>query len=307
MRNDDDRWNPDSPTAIERYLSERQEISVRYGMDVDGTVEWINGGTFWLSEWNTPANGIEADFTARNAVEFMGATYKGMRVGTLYDIAIAAFEEADIPKMRDGSNRYVVDETLRNISTDFSNDTTQYRISEVLQMIAHAGNCVFYQDRDGAIHLELWNQIYSDCIITPDISYSHPEYTFNKPLKAISVGYGSNNESYELEYSSIGEIQTVSNPLITTRDDAARVANKALEILRNRKVISGDFRADLRMDALDNVVVVSKYSTNIIGITNVSYSTSGGAFRGKYTGRVVSVKLNPVTVYSNEFYANEIW
>lgn len=307
LRNDDDRWNPDSPVATERYLAERQEVSVRYGMDVDGEIEWIDGGTFWLSEWNTPSNGIEADFTARNAVEFMGAIYKGVRVGTLYDVAIAAFEEANIPKMKDGSNRYVVDESLRNISTDFSNDTTQYRVSEVLQMVAHAGNCVFHQTRDGKIRIEPWVQSYEGYVIGPDISYSHPEYTFNKPLKVVSVEYGVDGETVELEYSSTGETQTIKNPLLIDRGDATKVGRKALEILMNRKVVSGEFRSDLRVDALDSVIVVSKYSTNIIGITNVSYNTSGGAFRGKYTGRVVSVKLNPVEVYSDEFYANEIW
>lgn len=307
LRNDDDRWNPDSPMATERYLAERQEISLRYGMDVDGEIEWIKGGTFWLSEWNTPSNGMEADFTARNAVEFMGAIYKGVRKGTLYDIAVAAFEEANIPKTSKGSNRYFVDQSLRNLSTDFSNDTTQFRISEILQMVAHAGNCVFYQNRDGEIKIEPWSQTYEGYIITPDISYSHPEYTFNKSLKRVSVNYGSDSGSVDLDYSSTGEIQTVSNPLISTKDDATRVGQRALEILQNRKVISGDFRADLRMDALDCMIVTSKYASNIIGITNVSYKTSGGAFRGQYIGRVVSAKLNPVNVYSGEFYANEIW
>lgn len=307
LRNDDDRWNPESPTGSEKYLSERQEVSLRYGMDVDGKVEWISGGTFWLNEWNTPSNGMEADFTAQCAIGFMGAVYKGVRTGTLYEIAVSAFEQAALPRMKNGSNRYFVSESLQEYTTDFSSEDTSYLISEVLQMVAHAGNCVFYQDRNGMVCIEPWKRVYSGYVIDPNISYTHPEYSFNKPLKAISIEYGPNKENVELEYSSTGEVQTVNNPFVRTESDANRVAEKTFEILQNRKVVSGDFRADLRMDALDNILVTSKYSTNVVGITEVEYSTTGGAFRGKYTGRVVSIKLEPVNVYSNEFYSNEIW
>ena len=307
LRNDDDRWNPELPTGAERYLAERQEVSLRYGMDVDGVIEWIPGGTFWLNEWNTPSNGMEADFTAQSAIGFMGAAYSGVRSGTLYDIAVSALEQASLPKMSDGSNRYIVSEKLREYTTDFSSENTSYLISEVVQMVAHAGNCVFYQDRNGIIHVEPWNQVYSGYVVDPNISYTHPEYTFNKPLKTVSVEYGSEKESVELEYSSTGEIQTVSNPFVRTETDATRVAKRTLEVLQNRKVVSGDFRADLRMDALDNIIVTSKYSKNVVGVTEVEYSTTDGAFRGKYTGRVVSIKLEPVNVYSDEIYSNEIW
>ena len=71
LRNEDSRWNPENPTGAERYMMERQEVSVKYGMTVNGVTEWIEGGHFWLSGWSTPANGIEASFTARDVLEFM--------------------------------------------------------------------------------------------------------------------------------------------------------------------------------------------------------------------------------------------
>ena len=307
LRNDDDRWNPDSPTGAERYLLEQQEIRIRYGMNIDGTIEWVKGGTFWISEWNTPTNGIEADFTARDAVEFMAGKYTGSRVGTLYDIAVAAFEEADLTVLDNGEKRYVVDESLKNISADFSTENSDYVISEVLQMVAHAGGCVFYQDRNGVVHIEPRNVTYSGYRISEDISYTHPEYTINKPLKAVAVDYGTEKQSVSVEVSSLGEVQTVTNPLVMTREDAVRVGNTAAELLKNRKVISGDFRADLRLDALDNVMIISKYASNIIAVTDIEYATTGGAFRGKYTGRVVSIDLESIPVYSDEVRLNEIW
>jgi hypothetical protein len=305
LRNDDNRWNPDNPKGVEKYLIEQQEMKVRYGMDVNGTIEWIPGGTFWLSEWDTPANGMEAVFTARDAIGFMEIAYTGPRSGTLYDIAIAALTEADLPLLEDGSDRYIVDEVLREIPTDFTGDN-EYTVSEILQMIAHAGGCVFYQDRNGVIHIERWKKNYSDYIIEPSISYSHPEYTINKPMKALSVGYGNDNQRAVVTVASRGEIQTIDNPLITTEADAIRVGEIAKEILENRKVVSGEFRADLRMDVLDGVIVTSKYASNIVGITDITYSTKGGAFRGTYTGRSISVSFDSSNYYSNEIYLGEV-
>ena len=77
LRNDDSRWNPDSPQNENMYLLNQQEIHLRYGMDINGQVEWIDGGggIFWLDEWNTPNNGIEASFTARDGFTFMNQDY----------------------------------------------------------------------------------------------------------------------------------------------------------------------------------------------------------------------------------------
>lgn len=305
LRNDDARWNPDTPTGSEKYLMERQEIRVRYGMRVNGGIEWIKGGTFWLSEWSTPSNGMSASFTARDALEFMDEVYDGVRSGTLYDIAITALTQAALPAYDDGGERFVVDDVLKDIETDFSEDTSEYTVAQVLQMIAHAGCCVFYQDRDGIVRLEPWKEIYSGYMIEPIISYKHPEYTISKPLKAVSVHYGDENK-VNLEVSPNGAVQTVENVMIRTIDDARRVAEKARDILENRKVISGDFRADVRLDALDNIIVTSKYASNVIGITDIKYSTTGGAFRGTYTGRVVSINLKPADRRSNEFYLGEV-
>lgn len=307
LRNDDNRWNPDSPLGAESYLAEKQEVKVRYGMALDGGVEWIKGGTFWLSEWNTPTNGIEVNFVARDAIAFMTDIYRGVMSGTLYDIAVAAFEEADLTTLEDGSVRYIVDDSLRDITTNLSSDNSEYTIAEILQMVANAGDCVFYQDREGLIHIEPRNRSYSGYTIDPTISYTHPEYEMNKPLKAVSVKYGSEGESAYVEVSSRGEIQTVENPMIVTRNDALRVGGTAAEVLTNRKVMSGDFRADLRMDVLDNIMVISKYASNIVAVTDVSYATTGGSFRGRYTGRVLTINLETNHVYSNEVYSGELW
>ena len=285
LDNSTGRWNPNNPAGMERYLLERQKLDVRYGMTVDGMTEWINGGTFWLSEWNTPANGIEASFSARDALDFMNEVYTGVRSGTLYDIATEAFEQANLPASSNGS-RYYVDETLRGMTTDFSEEQTNYTIHDILQTVAHAACCVFYQDRDGIVRIEPHNDAQTDYVINKFRAYAHPEIEISKPLKAVSVSYGDKQETTVVVGSS-GEVQTVSNEFIQTAESAQKVANRTADVLKGRKTISGEFRADPRLCALDVVTVESKYADNKVAITDIKYTTSGGAFKGTYTGRIV--------------------
>ena len=284
LRNDEAQWNPDNPMGMERYLLERQLVKVRYGMTVDGNTEWIDGGQFWLSEWSTPANGMEASFTAKDALDFMHEIYTGRRSGTLYEIATAAFVQADLPVMPDGSARYVVDTSLKNYSTDFSGQDDEYTVAEVLQMTAHMACCVMYQDRSGRVQLRPHQSVLTDYLIDRNVSYAHPEYEISKPLKAVVVSYGDAKATISVGTS--GEVQTVDNPFVTTLSNAQRGGEAAKARLKGRKTISGEFRADPRLDVLDVITVESKYADNTVTITDVTYSTSGGAMRGTYTGRV---------------------
>ena len=286
LDNSTDLWNPNNPTGAERYLLEQQKIEALYGMRVGGTIEWIQAGTFWLSEWNTPSNGLEVSFTARDAITFMNDVYSGPRSGTLLAIATAALEQANLPVMQDGSARFVLDAALASQTTDFAENDTDYTIAEVLQMVAHMACCVLYQDRNGVIHLEPRSTTLSDYSIRQKISYSHPEFEISKPLKAVQVSYGE-SESYLLPVASSGEVQTVDNVFVKTSSAAQQIAEATAAVLRGRKSISGDFRADPRLDALDIVTVESKYAENAVVISDIKYSTTGGSLRGTYTGRVV--------------------
>ena len=305
LRNEDKRWNPDNPQNAGQYLLNQQELRLRYGMEINGQIEWIEGGLFWLDEWNIPSNGMEASFTARDELTFMHAIYTGPMAGTLYEIAEAALQQANLPSLSTGADVYYLSPVLHRYSTNVTNGSMENTaISAVLQMVAHAANCVLHQDRMGTIRIEPWNDSYTGYMIDPFVSFSHPEYTISKPLKAVSVSYGS-GQRIEIASHDVGEIQTVDNPMLRTDADALRVGTRAKEILENRKVITGEFRADVRMDCLDPIIVTSKYASNVIAVTEVSYSTTGGAFRGKYTGRVVSINLEPEAKYSGTFYAGE--
>ena len=298
LDNSDGRWNPNNPQSHERYLSERQKLKVRYGFDIGGTVEWINAGTFFLSEWRTPSNGIQATFTARDLLEYMiDKPYTGVMSGTLYNIAQNALKLADLP----ARTEVYLDETLKKYTADFDGE---YCIAEVLQMCANAARCVFYQDRNGVLRIEYKNDPVGDYAITGDISYSYPEFDLSKPLKSIVVGYGEDSE-YEYPVGKEGEVQTITNPFISTEEQAEEIAKWVENSMKFRKNISGEYRADPRLDVFDKIRVEGKYGTNnAVVITNVSY-TFTGAFRGTYEG--VITEFTPVNAaYCGEIYVGEV-
>ena len=54
--------------------------------------------------------------------------------------------------------------------------------------------------------------------------------------------------------------------------------------LTNRRTLSGAFRADPRLDALDRIENTNSFSTSTVLVTEITYSYNG-AFRGTYEGR----------------------
>lgn len=276
--NTDNRWNPHNPSGIERYLSERQSLTVRYGLLIDGVVEWIKAGTFYLSEWRAPSNGLEASFVARDLLEFMlTPIYSGVMEGTLYDIATAAVAQAALP---DGAS-VLIDPVLKDYTTSFEG---KYTLAEMLQMCANASCCVMFQDRDGVLRIEPRRSALSDYVISTMLSYSYPEIELSKKLKEVSVSYGD-EAPYILPSSDEGETQTINNPLIKDIVHAANVASWSEANLKVRKTINGEFRADPRLDVFDVVEVESKYGNMAVVISDIKY-TFNGSFQATYIGKV---------------------
>ena len=128
--NSEQRWNPVNPGGLYRYLYERQEISVQYGMDIGDAVEWIDGGKFFLSGWTIPANGITASFDARDALSFLqDSIYTGHTSGTLYQMCFDALELLDVSGIS-----YEISEELKNYSCDISSDASSYKNADIFSL-----------------------------------------------------------------------------------------------------------------------------------------------------------------------------
>lgn len=279
LNNIDGRWNPNNPTGMEKYLSERQKLTVRYGFNMDdGTVEWIKAGTFYLSAWSAPSNGLEARFTARDVLEFIineeNKTEKTDTLKGLSEWAMSSLPDDVVVE---------IDDSLANYSATYKGNGTS---AVVLQKCANGGGCSIRYDRNGVLHIEQPDFGDSGYTIPLSLAYSHPEIELTKPLKAVSVSYGE-NLTHELSVAPSGETQTLTNEFITSEAQATAVAELVRDLLQSRKKIKGEFRADPRLDLFDVVTVESKYGhiTRVV-ITNMKY-TFNGAFQGLYEGRVL--------------------
>lgn len=273
-------WNPDNPQGGVKYLAERQKLIVRYGTKIGNEIEWIDGGTFYLSEWDTPSNGGEASFVARDIFEYLlNEPFQEGVTGTLETLVETAFSQSNVPE---DFQYYIADAMSANSATTGKDLTA----AQVVQMCANAAEAVIYQDRSGNLHVKPLAKEDSGMAITRRMATSHPEVKLSKPLRSVTVSYGEDS-SYTLDVSASGENQTIDNSFITTEQQAKRVAEVARDALVTRKIVSGEFRADPRMDVFDIVTVESKYGDIYpVVLTNLTFKYSG-SFWATYTGRVL--------------------
>lgn len=296
--NSDDGYNPFNDQGMSKYLMERQEVRSRYGLKLnDGSVEWIKGGTFYLSEWSAKQNGLQAEFTARDLLEFMSATYReshNLSSRTLYDLAERVLVAADLPLNGDGTVKWVIDESLKSITTKapLPEDT----LANCLQLIANAGECVMYQDRGGTLHIEPLRFDNTDYKIDSFNSYSRAEITLSKPIKQVSVkvyaysvgtdGVESTTTDVVVNASTTGEVITIDNPLITDTARATSLGAWLATHLGHRMTLESEWRADVRLDALDIVTSENKYHSHQVRMTDIEFKYNG-AFRGTGEGKVI--------------------
>lgn len=295
LDNTDGRWNPTNPTGMEQYLSERQRLTVRYGFNLDGTIEWIPAGVFYLSEWDAPSNGLEARFVARDVFEFLSTdTSKLPSMSATQHGNLASIVDWATKSRLPAGASVVMDDALRtSAERDYGADGTY---AEMVQKCANAACCIIRYDREGVLHIEPLNTEMSEYLpvqldigaygIPLSLSYAYPQIVLSKPLERVVVDYGGENP-YEGEAVSEGETQTVTNDYIYTEQAAQAVAAWVKDVLTSRKTVSGEYRADPRLDLYDVIVVESKYGhiTPVV-ITSIKY-TFNGSFHGTYEGRVL--------------------
>ena len=304
LDNSDDKWNPHNPGGMTKYLTERLKVTLRYGFLIDGVEEWIPGGVFYLSEWKTPQNGIEATFVARDILEFLiDQPYDATIEGTLYEIVENVLLEAGIPA--DGSVGGVsISDELKKYSVGDIGFDVDATMAVVVQKCANAAGCIMYQDRDGVFRIEKRAYENAKYTIPKNLSFAHPEIELFRPIKSVAVTYIDNTMS-AFQFADSGEIQRVANNYISDSTQAYSVARWVRDALLARRKIKGEFRGDPRFDLFDLINVESKYGTmTTIELTSVRV-TFAGAFRIFYEGyaRTDSVRM---VARCGEIYAGEV-
>lgn len=183
-------YDPDNDKGLAKYILEQQRITAKVGFKVDdNTVEWIPLGIYYLSSWSAPQKGLTASFEADNIMSFLqGTFYKSLYRPNginLYQLAVEVLESCNLQTNDDGSKKYVIDESLADITTTAPLPLVSHLAC--LQYIAQAGCCSLYVDRKGNIHLEKLTDEMVDYDISNFNMYSYPEVELQKPLRNVIV------------------------------------------------------------------------------------------------------------------------
>ena len=150
VNNKDRAFDIENEESSVNFLEIGQDITVLYGQELDdGSVEWLPGAKVRLKEWS--ADDEEMSFSASDRFDYMDGTYhRGLYRPegiSLYDLALAVLSDAGID-----SRTYWIDSYLKSVKV--VNPMPVVAHKEALQLIANAGRCILYQDREGNIFLK---------------------------------------------------------------------------------------------------------------------------------------------------------
>lgn len=148
--NKDRAYDVENEESTVNFLETGQEVKVLYGQELDnGTVEWLPGATVYLREWS--ADDEQMSFSATDRFEDLDGTYCRGRYHpegiSLYDLAVDVLEDAGVD-----SRTYWLDNYLKDVSVNNPIPVVSHK--EALQLIANAGRCILYQDREGNIFMK---------------------------------------------------------------------------------------------------------------------------------------------------------
>ncbi len=150
--NQDLYYSVDNPQSAIAYMEVGQEVKVTFGYDVtgNGDIEWLSETTTYLNSWS--ADDVQAEFVSTDRFYqldemYYGGLYRPNGI-TLYNLALEVLNSAGIEDERE----YYIDPYLKKIMV--YNPIPVVKHSEALQIIANAGRCVLYEDRQNKIHLK---------------------------------------------------------------------------------------------------------------------------------------------------------
>lgn len=141
------QFSADNPHSFVAFLQEQQPVEFEYGRRMDDdTIYKIPGGNLNLQSWSS--NDTQAKFTAVGNFDYITSTYNK---GQYHENGISLYDLAE-DVMRDaGITKYRIDSFLKTVITH--NPLPVETHKNELQLIAHAGRCILYEDRDGVVSL----------------------------------------------------------------------------------------------------------------------------------------------------------
>ena len=301
--NSDGRFDYDPENDIYTNAS----VNVYCGfMDSDyETYSGINGGFYYISDID--AANTKTTFVAKTILAFMKAKCS-VYSGNCYDVAIDILTQAGNDKGVPAEEiSYQFDRNImENVSVSITSDDN-YSMAEALQLIANACCCVLYVDRTGAIVIRRLTTTSENYVLSERISYEFPKLKIPEKIGVIKLYYnhGSGYATNSGSARKAGGTLSITNPILTNEFDAIDLARYTFNFQQDcRSRISGNFRADPRIDIFDVIVVPVNRKAPVAVVTKINF-TFNGAWRGTYEVVEIGSGTYDLRIYNIEMLTTQ--
>lgn len=275
--NSSNEFNILNPDNAYKFLQERQQATIYFGVEVNGTINYFKSGTFYLQEWKAESNGLSFTFIARSIIDLLSKyDYENLisQTTNIYNVIVNILQTAHITD-------YVIDSSLQSISTLGLIQKTTCR--DALLMALQAGKAYCYTDIDGKIHIVKDTTNINTPIDNIELSnmYSEPEIQLSKAIKQVEVSYYTDlntQNSITIDNNLIdkGDVYKLeNNTLINTEQHATDVANWLLKWLKYRAIYNINWRQNFLLDLLDIVSIENRFNQRNAVIYKQEYEYQG--------------------------------
>ena len=273
-------YDPDNPSGIYQYVDKNSPVSIQFGYELpDGEVEWLKPDQYVLNS-KPKASKNQATFSGTGLIGSLGGTFYKSKLGSknFYDMAEEVLLDAGLTLTEQGTNPWVIDESLKQMFTTAALPIDTHM--NCLQLIAHACRCRLFTDDDNIIHIEPFsldnvNSVKTDFTLDfTTIGENSQSISKIDQLKAVSIAKyaytvdGDSRTLYEgtttetqlhVEFSGLAQdVQiSVSGGTLVSSSIYARAADLVLSSGTKTVVITGKSLSE-------NSVVVS-YPVNLDG------------------------------------------
>lgn len=186
----------------------------------------------------------------------------------------------------------IVSDELTNTRVSAPTSIVDMNVGEFVQQCAASYGMTMFQFSDGMLYIGDVDYRLTDYVIPLESSYLYPEVELTKPLRNVNMvqhyQFSSDTKIIPYAVNAVGEDITVDCSYLWYYDQrTAALAQKYIDWWKHREIVSGEFRADPRLELFDVVTVETKYGIlRPVMITYLKY-TYNGAFRGVYEGKVI--------------------
>lgn len=275
------------------YKNARVQVTEGFMRPNSTIYEGIDGGIYFISGIDQDSYQRKFTITAATITAFMGEKLKDvhgvMTAESLLEDVIYQAEHSKYVPSDDIAVHY--DPVLKTVMVEYE-ESDDYSLAEVLQLIASACSCVLYVDRKGIIQIQKLGDICEHYILAGKILYSPLTVEYNDRIGNIELisNHGHTTTHTTFEGDNIGALQRASNYLLNDDNVVIPTALHMYDMLTAAtKKYTAQCRVDPSIDLFDMIVVPYGKRVCPACVTGIEVT-----FSGAWKGSIKAVTVDGV-------------